>query len=1284
MAIDTNLQFKSNLQPVNGDIKTDAEFHKHIYDFDALNILKNYLHGRRLSPAQNEELRQGAHCAKARRDNYPWGTIIDGSGRERVVCRCFEVNCKFFQDCRPDFSEQELEVFEDNNIEHRRIEYAEAHRQHVAVENVVIEKKPEPVTAQNTVLTVETEQRNDETTSSESSVVDNGREDTDEHADATRPVTAPEAKSGIGGRPEDERFRRYLELHEPAMYKSISLSDFYDIYGELVKTAISKKNDYLELTSEEVSGLLSYIRQSKYFRMQHRKDLVTVVTVLGNITGFREENGLSEISKDKQVEQSVTSQRTNTVWIPDGFQTVLADIYGSARVDEMIGSFNELIIHLQESGRIDKDDTSENIWGKISDYMVSIQDDPAFEEKFATKKMMIQNVWRRLQRYLPNLKRGDNAVQTDVGRVTETESNGVAENTDIQTAANPVETTAAAQTASEDDSENIRPNSIVESVSEPVEENTPTVDLSADRLDEATSTSAEVEHTEEQTVAATPVVVDPSPAREIVGQISPGGASAATSVQLSRLSSFDDYYRAQVGASKAEERLAIFEEVYAYLQSHGMASHDEYSVMTAIEAAELSDCLLDTSLMNWQFSENELECAMQVFNYLGTYLRKKSRLEKEAANHEKVQQNATVSSETSVEAKAVIDDGTDTGLFHCVEQRTIIQLDPSDQTFVNAGPGTGKTWTLIEKVVYMVNDLEVDPENILILCYSRAAVDVVKNRMQTAVNEGRLGVNWSRIDIRTFDSYSTWLIAQIMESAPELLPDGYTLQGQSYDDRIRTATGIIRDNKDLLVYSHAIVDEVQDLVGSRAELVLTILSALPQGAGFTIFGDYCQALYDYQVKNGGMSSEQFYDAIKEQYPNANYYALVKNHRQDLSFTRLINPYRQAILSGSKQTCDSYASELFGKVQEFVPDIRDVTYDAIQPYLQEGTVAVLTRSNAQALLVSERFKAERIRHQMQHSMMNTGLGEWIARVFQDYENASISEEIFLERFHELYPNVDAADYWNAILSTQGHRDRSWFDVEDILKGIYTNAKDPLLYESSPGDENSDVVISTIHRAKGREYDTVIILDDLLNGQNKDEDDTQEHKVRYVALTRPRKNICRVGMSDNYIYRADDGRCYKSGKSKFKKKKPFLARIEIKDMDDLDETSFAENADRQEYIRHKIRTDVDIELKFTKNEESAFEQAPYCLSKMNDSTFVIGTSSKGLRWGISDALCRLWEMPSISYSGYPIVLNSIAVDRKITCISPKVKELPGATAFGDMYIWTGLSLSGMATNDLSRLS
>ncbi|MCD8378041.1 MAG: UvrD-helicase domain-containing protein [Candidatus Gastranaerophilales bacterium] len=81
----------------------------------------------------------------------------------------------------------------------------------------------------------------------------------------------------------------------------------------------------------------------------------------------------------------------------------------------------------------------------------------------------------------------------------------------------------------------------------------------------------------------------------------------------------------------------------------------------------------------------------------------------------------------SEEAPETIEDATFAS-FTVVEQGVIIRSAPEKRSVVNAGPGTGKTWTLIEKVKYMLNDDNVDPENILILCFSRAAVDVIRSR----------------------------------------------------------------------------------------------------------------------------------------------------------------------------------------------------------------------------------------------------------------------------------------------------------------------------------------------------------------------------------------------------------------------------------------------------------------------------------------------------------------------------------------------------------------------------
>jgi superfamily I DNA/RNA helicase len=63
-----------------------------------------------------------------------------------------------------------------------------------------------------------------------------------------------------------------------------------------------------------------------------------------------------------------------------------------------------------------------------------------------------------------------------------------------------------------------------------------------------------------------------------------------------------------------------------------------------------------------------------------------------------------------------------------------------------------------------------------------------------------------------------------------------------------------------------------------------------------------------------------------------------------------------------------------------------------------------------------------------------------------------------------------------------------------------------------EEQSDVTISTAHKAKGREWKTVRLMDDFLRSQPKrsqakttNGDDPAELRLLYVALTRAREVI-----------------------------------------------------------------------------------------------------------------------------------------------------------------------------------
>lgn len=95
----------------------------------------------------------------------------------------------------------------------------------------------------------------------------------------------------------------------------------------------------------------------------------------------------------------------------------------------------------------------------------------------------------------------------------------------------------------------------------------------------------------------------------------------------------------------------------------------------------------------------------------------------------------------------------------------------------------------------------------------------------------------------------------INEANSSLIDDGWNpvdMSKLSYDNSIVVATRIIRKYKNEVMggWEHFIVDEIQDLTDVRAKFVLELIKGcLEIGCGFTVLGDSCQSIYDYDVEN---------------------------------------------------------------------------------------------------------------------------------------------------------------------------------------------------------------------------------------------------------------------------------------------------------------------------------------------------------------------------------------------------------------------------------------------------
>lgn len=151
--------------------------------------------------------------------------------------------------------------------------------------------------------------------------------------------------------------------------------------------------------------------------------------------------------------------------------------------------------------------------------------------------------------------------------------------------------------------------------------------------------------------------------------------------------------------------------------------------------------------------------------------------------------------------------------FSVVNQEDVINSRLNERIIVNAGPGTGKTWTLINKLIHLINVENIDPDEILVLCFSRAAVNVIQKRLEEAYKNEEIGLEWQLIDIRTFDSFATYLLAYCKNEDNNFK---YEFEKLDYDSRIKLADEILKKRNELIEQcAYLIVDEVQDLVSSR-------------------------------------------------------------------------------------------------------------------------------------------------------------------------------------------------------------------------------------------------------------------------------------------------------------------------------------------------------------------------------------------------------------------------------------------------------------------------------------
>ena len=103
------------------------------------------------------------------------------------------------------------------------------------------------------------------------------------------------------------------------------------------------------------------------------------------------------------------------------------------------------------------------------------------------------------------------------------------------------------------------------------------------------------------------------------------------------------------------------------------------------------------------------------------------------------------------------------------EQKAIVEYEGDKFLSVQAGPGSGKTRVLVQKVKYMVDKLNVEPESILLITFSNDAAQELKDRL---IGEDLSASDVQKMQISTIHSFCLKILEETGNVGLDIIAEG--------------------------------------------------------------------------------------------------------------------------------------------------------------------------------------------------------------------------------------------------------------------------------------------------------------------------------------------------------------------------------------------------------------------------------------------------------------------------------------------------------------------------------
>ena len=419
-------------------------------------------------------------------------------------------------------------------------------------------------------------------------------------------------------------------------------------------------------------------------------------------------------------------------------------------------------------------------------------------------------------------------------------------------------------------------------------------------------------------------------------------------------------------------------------------------------------------------------------------------------------------------------------------QMEIIADKESHCIVVAAGPGSGKTRLLVHKLASLLSLEDVKHEQLLMLTFSRAAATEFKQRLIALIGNAA-----HFVEIKTFHSYCFDLLGRMgnLEDVHGVVGRAAEMIGQGEVEPSRIAKTVL------------VIDEAQDMSSEEYALVHALM-ARNEEMRVVAVGDDDQNIFAFR----GSCSDYMFQLAQEH--GGRMVEMTDNYRSSHHVVAFANAFVQAIARRMKSTPIVAMRDEEGRVEL----TRHATACMYRPVVDDllrhgrgGTVCVLTQTNEEAVTMVALLRREGITAQLVQSMDSYrfyNLAE-VRHFIRQLEKGATTPLIPDWLWHQAKESLQQV-FARSLNLPYVCRCIQLFEQTNKTK--YFSDFREFVFESSMEDfceiGREAVVVSTIHKAKGREFDDVYLL--VADNGSFAKDDELLRRL-YVGMTRARNRL-----------------------------------------------------------------------------------------------------------------------------------------------------------------------------------